>query len=153
MIPRQIRIALKELGVEEYPGKESNPRVVEYLESTPVGRWSPYDATSWCGAFCTWTALEAGLASPQAGHRARAWLKTGESTSDPGLGCIAVVKLRKRHLTQRGRTGSARGGYHVGWFMDMSRGAPILLSGNISDRVGIDWYSPTVWEVKGYRRL
>ena len=144
---------MQELGVEEYPGKENNPRIVEYLKSTPVGKWSPYDATSWCGAFTCWGALKAGLAVPQDAHRARAWLGTGERTSDPELGCIAVMKLRSDHRRHRGRTGSARGGWHVGWYMDTSRGAPVLLSGNVADRVGIDWYSPTVWEVRGYRSL
>jgi len=151
--PDQILVALEELGVEEWPGKENNPRVLDYLQSTPVGRWSPYDATSWCGAFCTFTALNAGLTVPTEGHRARAWLQAGDWTDEPELGDICVVKLRKQYIRRRGRTGSARGGYHVGWFMNMSRGAPVLLSGNVDDRVGIDWYSPTVWEVKGYRVL
>jgi uncharacterized protein (TIGR02594 family) len=153
MTPQQILIAMDELGVEEWPGKKNNPDIVDYLRSTPVGKWSPYDATSWCGAFCCWTALRAGLEVPQAAHRARAWLGVPDWTDEPELGDICVVKLRKDHLRHRGRTGSARGGYHVGWFMDMSRGAPVLLSGNVSNRVGIDWYSPTVWEVKGYRVL
>ena len=152
-IPRQIERAFRELGVEEYPGKENNPRVVDYIMSTPVGKWSPYDATSWCGAFCTFTALNAGLTVPTDGHRARAWLGVGERTKEPQLGDICVVKLRPDYRRHRGRTGSARGGYHVGWFLNMSRGAPVLLSGNVDDRVGIDWYSPTVWEVKGYRVL
>lgn len=153
MIPDQILLALEELGVEEWPGDKNNPDVVDYIMSTPVGKWSPYDATSWCGAFCCWVALRANLAVPKDAHRARAWLSHGDWTNEPEMGDICVVQLDKRHRRRRSRTGSARGGYHVGWFLNMSRGAPVLLSGNVDDRVGIDWYNPNVWNVRGYRML
>lgn len=153
MTPDHILIALEELGVEEWPGDESNPEVEKYIQATPRGRWSYTDAVSWCGAFCAWTATEAGLSVPRDAHRARAWLSHGDWTDEPELGDICVVQLDRRHRRRRGRTGSARGGYHVGWFLNMSRGMPVLLSGNVDDRVGIDWYSPTVWDVRGYRML
>ena len=154
MIPEQIQVALGEIGVQEYPGPENNPRVLEYLDATPIGRWSPYDVTPWCGAFMAWTCLQSGLAVPQGAHRARSWLRTGEPTQEPQIGAVAVLQLRKAHRgsSSRKRTGSARGGYHVGWFLDMSRGSPVIISGNASDRVGIDVYSARRWVVRGFRK-
>lgn len=152
MIPKQVIVGLGELGVEEYPGDANNPRIVQYVKRTPVGKWAPFDATSWCGAYCAFVFARTGLYVPKNAHRARGWLKGGDPTREPQLGDICVVQLRRDKRSRRGRTGSARGGYHVGIFMNMSRGAPVLLSGNVDDRVGVDWYNPNVWRVAGYRQ-
>lgn len=150
VVPPQVLVAMGELGVSEIFGPGSNPRIDEYIDSTPRGRWSHTDAVSWCGALHTWVSLQCGLRVPPDGHRARAWLEAGKRTKTPELGDTAVMRLRRDHIRQRSRTGSARGGYHVGWYLNTSRGAPVLISGNVDDRVGIDWYAPTVWEVVAF---
>ena len=152
VIPLHIKVALSELGHKEWDDG-SNPEIEKYIAATPRGRWAFTDAVSWCGGFCAFTALKAGLEVPENAHRARAWLAAGEKVDEPEFGDVCVVQLDRAHRRRRGRTGSARGGYHVGWFMGKSRGGVILLSGNAGDRVGFDWYSPTVWHVRGYRRL
>jgi hypothetical protein len=61
-----------------------------------------------------------------------------------------VLQLRKRGPDAR--TGS-RGGYHVGLWMDRTRGGVVLLSGNTSDKVGVDFFPSRRWDVRGVRRL
>lgn len=139
---------IDEIGVEEWPGDQHNPRIVHYLEHTPVGRWAPYDETPWCGAFQAYGMAMAYIDPPENAHRARGWLKWGSKT-DPVLGAVCILQARKRATGRR--TGSARGGYHVGTVLDRRPGAVQLISGNVSDKVGIDWFDERRWKNHGYR--
>lgn len=153
-IPADLLWAMGEAGVAEW-ADGSNPRIEWYLQSTPRGRWSHTDAVSWCGGFHCRAKLETGFSVElDHPHRAREWLKYGRRVAlqEAELGDTAVLRLRKRGRAARSRTGSARGGYHVGWFLSRSRGGVVAWSGNVSDRVGADWYSPRVWEVVQIRK-
>jgi len=141
-----LEVALGEMGVSECPGAEHNPRILEYLDCTPVGRWSPYDETAWCGAFAAYCVAPYAEV-PYGAHKARIWATWG-AACEPELGCVCVIRRRRKGSDRR--TGS-RGGYHVGFYLDSSRGGVVLLSGNASDRVGIDWYSGQRYEVLAYR--
>lgn len=159
-IPLHLEIALGELGVREWPGRKHNPRVLEYIDSTPAGIWSQTDELAWCGAFGMWCVDQTGgswFAVPRSWkpHRAREWLRLPNPTDEPQLGDVCVLQLKsgKRSRRARNRTGSARGGYHMGWFQDFTRGGLVLTAGNISDKVGTDFYSFSTWDVRGFRAL
>jgi uncharacterized protein (TIGR02594 family) len=141
-----LEVALGELGIEEYPGDEHNPRILHYLDATPVGKWSPYDETAWCGAFAAYC-VSPFAEVPAGAHRARSWIRWGVAC-EPELGRVCVIKRRRKGSDKR--TGS-RGGYHVGFYLNHSRGGVVLLSGNASDRVGIDTYSKRNYEVSAFR--
>ena len=62
----------------------------------------------------------------------------------------AICTLRRRKGGPDASTGS-RWGYHVGLFLNMSRGNVVMVSGNKDDRVGGDTYSRRKWEVYAMR--
>lgn len=161
MIPLHLQIAMGELGVAECPGREHNPRILEYVDSTPAGIWSQTDEIAWCGAFGSWCVVHAydhpWLVCPSdwKPHRAREWLRLPNPTDEPQLGDVAVLQLKngRRSRRARNRTGSARGGYHMGFFQDFTKGGLILTAGNMGDKVGTDFYSLRTWKVRGFRAL
>ena len=59
--------------------------------------------------------------------------------------------LQAKQRTAARRTGSARGGFHVGDILDWRKGAVQLVSGNKGNKQGIDWYPLSRWAVRGYR--
>ena len=100
-------IADKEYGVIEFPGKEHNPRVLEYLATvTNISpTWRSQDETAWCSAFVNWCVEKAGYAGTKSALSA-SWLKWGKKIDKPVKGCIAVF--------------SRDGGGHVGFFFDQT---------------------------------
>ena len=136
---------MEDIGVHELPGAEHSPRVLEYHQNT--GKWSR-DEVAWCGsAVETWLveAGEVGLGRP--GALARNWMRWGVPA---GATLGAVCVLRRRTRGSDARTGS-RFGYHVGLFLNHSRGGVAMVSGNASDRVGADVYSRARYEVMALR--
>lgn len=153
-LPKYAHVMLDELGVEEWPGEDSNPRILEYIDCTPLGTWSRTDANPWCGAFVSWGITTWGTRPPppEKGHRAREWMRWGRKAGpDELLGSVCVVQLKRRTKRSRRATGSARGGYHVGVVTEVQKRRVQLISGNKDDRVGIDWYPLSRWTVRAYR--
>lgn len=135
-----------EMGVCEYPGSEHNPRVLEYHSTTTLGDWGrSRDETPWCSSYVNWCVGQYVEGTDNA--LARSWLMWGVEC-EPGLGCVCVIKRRARGADER--TGS-RGGYHVGFYMNHTRGGIVMLSGNAQDRVGIDPYYFRSYDVLAYR--
>jgi len=142
-----LEVALGELGVCEVAGAEHEPRILEYHATTTLGDWGrSRDETPWCSSYVNWCVSQYCEGTDNA--LARSWRAWGKGCVNPSLGCVCVIKRRRKGSD--GRTGS-RGGYHVGFFLDHSRGGVVLLSGNASDRVGIDTYSKRNYEVLAYR--
>jgi len=98
-------IADKEYGVIEFPGKEHNPRVLEYLSTTTnIGTtWRSQDETPWCSAFVNWCVEKAGYVGTRSAL-STSWLKWGRTINEPVKGCIAIF--------------SRNGGGHVGFYID-----------------------------------
>jgi len=141
-----LEAAFDELGVAECPGAEHTYRILEYHAVTTLGDWGrSRDETPWCSSFVNWCVHFD--AEPSRSALARSWLHWGKAC-EPTLGCVCVLKRRKKGPDKR--TGS-RGGYHVGFYLGPSKKGVILLSGNASDRVGIDWYAKHRWDVMAYR--
>jgi uncharacterized protein (TIGR02594 family) len=141
-----LDVAFDELGIKEWPGAEHNPRILEYHATTTLGDWGrSRDETPWCSSYVNWAVSHYTQGTDNA--LARSWRVWGKAC-EPELGCVCVIKRRRRGSDKR--TGS-RGGYHVGFYLNHSRGGVVLLSGNASDRVGIDTYSKQRYEVLAYR--
>ena len=149
-VPRHHIIALGELGVEEWPGDEHNPRILEYHAATSLHSGAALtDEAAYCGSFMAWVWKGEGFELPDKAFRARSWLKAGVRAEEPELGDVCVVKRIKRGSDKR--TGS-RGGWHVGQWVNSTRGGFILLSANVGDRVGVDFFSTRRWDIKALRR-
>jgi len=144
-----LEVALGELGVCEAPGAAHNYRILEYHATTTLGDWGrSRDETPWCSSYVNWCIeQELGSGTGSGNALARSWIHWGAAT-EPVLGCVCVIKRRSKGSDKR--TGS-RGGYHVGFFLDSSRGGVVLLSGNAGNRVGIDWHSGRRWDVMAFR--
>ena len=99
-------IANNELGVIEIPGKEHNPRVVQYLQTvTNIGTmWKSTDETPWCSAFVNWCVEKAGYTGTKSAL-STSWLKWGRKIDQPIKGCIAI-------FSREGGSG------HVGFYVE-----------------------------------
>jgi len=149
LIPTEIPLwllgAMEDIGVEEIPGTDHSPRVLEYHLNT--GKWSN-DEIPWCGSAVETWLVEAGVKGlGRPGALARSWMKWGVPA---GATVGAVCVLKRRRKGSDARTGS-RGGWHVGLFINHSRGGVAMVSGNASDRVGVDVYSRRLYEVMALR--
>ena len=130
--PDYVKIALKEVGIYEIPGKLHSARVLEY-QSTTYGKYSD-DETPWCGAFVSWVMKQAGinhgLKTPE---RAKEWSNFGYAVNEPSLGSIAVK--------------SRVGGGHVCIVIGKQKDGKLLcVGGNQNNEVNIHAYDKTVFE-------
>jgi uncharacterized protein (TIGR02594 family) len=121
-------IAMQEeaTGVDEIPGLEDNPRIVEYQQSTELG--DADDETPWCSSFVNWCIQQAGLQGTNSAA-ARSWLRWGQEIPGPRTGCIVV--LSRGNSPQLG---------HVGFYCEDAGDRIRILGGNQSNRVNISSY-------------
>ncbi|MBK9175273.1 MAG: TIGR02594 family protein [Flavobacteriales bacterium] len=133
--PAWMTIARMEVGIQEYPDAQHNPRIIAYLRSTTNPASS--DETPWCSAFANWCMAQAGT-SGTGSARARSWLTWGRALSSPRPGCVTVF-----------RRGNDPNAGHVAFFV-AKRGAFIdVLGGNQRNSVRISSYYLADW--LGYR--
>lgn len=101
-----LAIASREIGVFEIPGKEHNPRILEYLQTiTNIGdTWKSADETPWCSAFVNWCVEKAGYVGTRSAISA-SWLTWGRKIDKPIKGCITIFSRENR-------------GGHVGFYWD-----------------------------------
>lgn len=131
-VPDYVKIALKEVGVQEIVGKIHNPRVLEY-QSTTSGKYTD-DETPWCGAFVSWVMKQSGIKhSIKVPERAKEWINFGTNSKNPMLGSIAVK--------------SRVGGGHVCIVVGKSiNGKLLCVGGNQNNQVSISEYDESVFE-------
>ena len=131
-------IAENEVGVEEVPGPGDNPRIVEYLKSTNLGKPdNQNDETAWCSAFLNFCVEQAGLKGTNSAW-ARSWLEWGkeQELGDDWKGCICVL--------ERGPKSG-----HVGFLVSYDENRVKLLGGNQGNAVSYAWFPMD--RVLGYR--
>ena len=144
-LPLWLIGAMEDIGVKEVDGPGNDARVLEYHSHT--GLWSR-DSVPWCGSAVETWLVEAGFKGlGRKGALARNWKGWGRPAKGE-LGAVCV--LRRRKEGPDARTGS-KFGYHVGIYLNMSRGGVAMVSGNASDRVGVDVYSKRQYEVYAMR--
>ena len=133
-----LEIARHEKGVHEVPGPGDNPRIVEYLKSTSLGKPdNQNDETAWCSAFLNWCMEQAGLEGTNSAW-ARSWLDWGREVREDEdfIGSVCVL--------ERGVNFG-----HVGFLMDFDEDRVQLLGGNQGDAVSLAWFPMD--RVLGYR--
>jgi uncharacterized protein (TIGR02594 family) len=122
--PAWITIARAEMGVQEYPGPEHNPRIIQYLRSTTNPATS--DETPWCSGFVNWCMKQAGIVGTNSAA-ARSWLKWGgrvrpQRSEQSQCGARGLLPRNERHglpsagrqPKQQGVCGGVRGAEGVG---------------------------------------
>lgn len=133
--PPWMPIARAEIGEHEIPGAGSNPRVLEYLQSTNLGEpYNQTDETHWCAAFVNWCIEQARYAAMDSA-RALDWLHWGAPVNKPRPGTVAVFERP--------------GGGHVGFYDGEDAANIIVLGGNQGDRVCRSPYPKS--RLRGYR--
>lgn len=114
-------------GVEEVPGPKSNPRIMEYLNTTTIRATD--DITPWCSACVNWVAVKAGYKGTDSAASAT-WRNWGRKLNKPTRGCV-IGFVRND------------GSGHVGIFISEDSDNYTILGGNQSDKVGINRFAKT----------
>lgn len=119
---RLLYVAFREHGQKEIFGPESNPRILEYLQS--CRRDFDLDEIPWCSAFLNWCFDRAHVnATGTKSALARSWMTWGEETRDPVPGAVVVLQMEKS--------------MHVGLFIARTNKGIMVLGGNQVDEVNI----------------
>lgn len=120
--PLWLKIARTDVGLREFPGSETAPRIAKWLAS--LGAWWRDDETPWCGTACASWMRSAGADIPQHWYRAKAWATWGQRLDRPAHGCIVVFERQ--------------GGGHVGLVVgEDAIGRLLVLGGNQGDSVSV----------------
>lgn len=97
--PKWMLIAEKEIGQREKPGKEHNPRILEYLRATRLDEQALADETAWCAAFVSWCLEQSGYKNPHYAL-ARNYLKYGDAV-DPQHASFGDILVFSRGSNER----------------------------------------------------
>ena len=133
---RYMTIALAEVGQEEVAGAASNPRIVEYHQSTKLKATD--DDVPWCAAFVNWVLMNAGLPFTKSAA-ALSFLDWGIKVKTPKYGDLVVFDY-----------GHGRG--HVGFYVGERDGKISVLGGNQDDSVNVKQFTLSSYDIE-YRRL
>lgn len=133
-------VAAAEIGVHEYAGAASNPRILEYYKATLMGGAPEDGSTPWCAAFVSWVLEKSGYRGPRT-TKARRFLSYGQMRPEPEFGDIAVL-WREDPQSEKG---------HVAFFVAKKADSQVwLLGGNQGNQVSYQLYG--TGRVLGYRR-
>lgn len=123
-LPKWYALAEAELGQAEIPGKDHNPRILEYLQIAGFPEVEN-DDDAWCAVFANWALVSAEQPGTHS-RMARSFLGYGKKLAKPEKGCIAVLKR-----------GSNPSQGHVGFYSHKKDGRVYLLGGNQGNKVSI----------------
>jgi uncharacterized protein (TIGR02594 family) len=135
-VPKWYALAEAELGQAEIPGKDHNPRILEYLHVAGFPDVQN-DEDAWCAVFANWALVEAGQPGTQS-RMARSFLGYGKTLAKPEKGCIVVLKRGSNPIQG-----------HVGFYSHTKDKRVYLLGGNQSNKVSIASFA--VADVLAYR--
>jgi uncharacterized protein (TIGR02594 family) len=122
-----MAIAKNEIGQTEVVGEASNPRIIEYIQSTGNTNFSKEgDELPWTGAFANWAMKKSGYSGPPNPLSAYSWLSWGRPT-ELTPGCLAVFW----------RSSPASGLGHVGFYIGQDNEALHIIGGNQNNSVSI----------------
>ena len=130
-----MKIAMAELGQQEYEGAASNQRIVEYHAATTLKATD--DDTPWCAAFVNWVLREAGEPTTDSAA-ALSFTKWGVRVTKPSYGDLVLFDH-----------GNGRG--HVGFYVGEKDGRVGVLGGNQNNSVNVSWFPRDT--VAQYRRV
>lgn len=133
--------ALKRYGTREVKGEESDPFIIECIDSCEHDPSLLEDSTTaWCSAFINKVCKDNCLEHTNS-LSARSWLKVGEEIENPEIGDVCIL-WRSSPKSWKG---------HVGLFLRMDDTKIWILGGNQKNKVSIQYYPKS--RLLGYRRL
>lgn len=118
-MPSWVQVALGEYDEARAVGRQSNPRILEYLRSIP-GNETATDKVDWASAFAEWSLNQVGISGPKR-MNPRAWATWGREIKYPSVGAIAVFNFQ--------------GTEHVAFILGETDDSVIAVGGNQVDRV------------------
>lgn len=131
-----LEIAVKEIGVKEFPGADNNhPRILQYLAT--VNDLSAIDKlrdeTAWCSCFMNWCIEQTGLFGTGS-----AWAKSWGNWRSQ----VALAGAQIGDIAVFDRSSAAGAGGHVAMFIAMDSGKQnmLVVGGNQTDSVRYAWY-------------
>ena len=131
-----LEVAVKEIGIKEYPGAANNhPRIQVYLAT--VNGLSAIDKskdeTYWCSCFMNWCVEQVQINGTDS-----AWAKSWGNWRE----AVAPSAAKTGDIAVFDRSSATSGGGHVGIFIDAdpATGEVLVLGGNQSDSVRYAWY-------------
>jgi uncharacterized protein (TIGR02594 family) len=140
-------LAARFTGLKEVSGPLANPQIMAMLKLD--GKWPKDDSVPWCSAFVNYIAWLLRLPRSKS-LRARSWLQVGRPVgvykAAPGFD----VAILSRGADPPGPEVIEAPG-HVGFYAGANAGRLMLLGGNQSDSVGINFYADR--RLLGIRRL
>lgn len=131
---------LSHYGLNEIPGSQSNPDILEFFQELGYDWVNDDSTTSWCSAMLSYYAKECGY-EYHSGLDARGWLKMSVMVLKPMLGDV-VILWRNDPLSWQG---------HVGLFIAWDAKRVYVLGGNQNNRIDITAYSRD--RIIGIRKL
>lgn len=130
-----LAVAVKEIGVKEYPGKDIHPRIRDYLATvnnlSAIEKSS--DETAWCSCFINWCTEEVGFNGTDSAW-AKSWGNWRKATG--------IDKANAGDIAVFDRSSAAASGGHVAIYIDAdaSTGQVLVLGGNQSNAVRYSRY-------------
>jgi uncharacterized protein (TIGR02594 family) len=135
--PQWLQLAMKEIGQEEVPGPEHNPRILEYIRSASADAASTGDELPWPSFFVNWALAQSGIKGTNSGA-ARSWLTWGTALEVPQPGAVVI-------FARPGQPGTGQVGFYLG-----DAGDEVLcVAGNVGNAVRLTAYPKS--RVLGYR--
>lgn len=132
-----LQRAFQEMNVKEIKGKNHNPRILQYHNSTSLK--ASTDEVPWCSSFVNYILKQCGVDGTNSAW-ARSFESWGKSPKKPIPGCVTVLK--------RGED-ETKG--HVGFYLYETKKYIYLLGGNQGDEVNITPYPKS--RLIGYRTV
>jgi uncharacterized protein (TIGR02594 family) len=136
-VPQWLQLAMKEIGQEEVPGPEHNPRILEYMRSASTEAVSDGDERPWPSYFVNWALAQSGIKGTNSGV-ARSWLTWGTALEVPQPGAVVV-------FARPGQPGMGNVGFYLGDAGDQV----LCVAGNVGGAVRLTAYPKSL--VLGYR--
>lgn len=122
-----IPIAYAEFGIREVHGSQHNPKILEYIRSTDLSRYTSLpDETEWCAAFVNWCIEKVGLPSTNSAV-VSPWRNWGVRPPSIRRGCVVTFRWDD-------------GWDHISFYLGEVGNYVICLGGNQSDAVWISVY-------------
>ena len=126
MLAKFLQEAFKEMNVKEVKGKNHNPRILQYHNSTSLK--ASTDEIPWCSAFTNFIVQKC-KAKGTDSAMARSWEKWGKLLKKPVPGCLVVLS----------RGADPKFG-HVAFYLYETKKNIYVIGGNQGDAVSISSY-------------